>query len=75
MLGMDAWEVVCLTIAGYVCLKTLLRLMRSRRDEAVNTLQNQIQTEIKRQREQKKRDKKTQQKVEAEPSAARRRAA
>lgn len=48
MANVDPWQVVLLTIVGYVAVMGLVRLMLARRNEAIAELNQQIVTEQRR---------------------------
>lgn len=56
----SGWDVAIITLAAYISIVTLVRLMRHRRDEIVARYQIQIATEQRRKRIAERRERKRQ---------------
>jgi hypothetical protein len=48
---MDGWDIALLTVAGYVAVTALVRLMLKRRDQAWHELRRQVQQQKRRQQD------------------------
>ena len=56
MAEMNAWDVAILSVAAYVAVVTLVRLMRRRRDAVIAQLQTEVAAQLDRKRAEQRRE-------------------
>ena len=71
MAEMNAWDVAILSVAAYIAVLTLVRLMRRRRDAVIAQLQTDVAAQLDRKRTERRREQSRSGRAKQPPSAPR----